>query len=164
MSCIVIGLGQRVVGDDAAGLAVIDELERRGTPGALPDGTVLLKGRDASALLELRPTGQHWIIVDAVLAEPAQVGQVTLLSTDDLDRSARCSVSSHGISVAQALELRRALHAQPTASDVSTVQLVAIGIAPPRRYEDGLSPEVQQGVQRAANLIERLCADLTLAG
>jgi hydrogenase maturation protease len=171
MSCIVIGLGQRAAGDDAAGLAVIDELQRRGTRGALfmeaalSAGTVqLFKARDTSVLLEPIPQAQRWIIVDAVLVDRDEVGQVRLLSAADLDRSARCSVSSHGISVAQALELRRALHdGEQAHSNLPSVQLVAIGIRQPRRYEDALSPEVQRGIQTAANLVESLCAQTARA-
>lgn len=162
MSCVVIGLGQRAAGDDAAGLAVIDELQRRVTGGLLSGGTVqLLKARDASALLERCPQAQCWLIVDAVLVEPDEVGQVRLLSTDDLDQNARCSVSSHGFSVAQALELWRTLHGSDEQSVffLPSVRFVVIGITEPRCYEDALSPEVQQGIQTAANLIESLCDD-----
>lgn len=143
----IVGLGQHVAGDDAAGLAVLDEVERRGI-----GNTTLVRARDASQLVELLDGDCRYILVDAVLVEPHHVGKVFVLSPDQLDERANSSVSSHGLSVAQAIQLARALHTHSTPQ----IQLVAIGITRPRLLEQRLSNEVKAAVTDAANTIEAL--------
>lgn len=141
MDTDVVGIGQEVAGDDGVGLAVLEELGRR----SLPRGTQLLRLAAPTELVALLERGRRVVLVDAVLAAPA--GLVLELEPEALSQRAPQPTSSHGFSVAQAIELARAL-APDGASPC--VRIVAITIAPPGRYRVGLSPEVADAVPEAA--------------
>jgi hydrogenase maturation protease len=142
-SCRIVGVGQRLGGDDGAGPAVIDHLRA----GPLPAEVVVSEVGEPSALLPLLEDGASPIvIVDAVLAEPA--GEVIELDPAALETRGLASVSSHGLSVGQVLAL-----AQATRSDAAPpaqVRIVAITIARAQRGATALSPAVAGAVPRAA--------------
>jgi len=151
MTVRVVGLGQHVAGDDGAGLCVIDELDRRNNHELR-----LTRLRDASLLVELPVDDDPWLIVDAVVAGERNVGRVLTLHPDELDELANSSVSSHGMSVGQALALARALNPR---QHTSQPRLIAIGIRRPTHYEVGLSEVVKRAVVAAADHIEHLARE-----
>jgi hydrogenase maturation protease len=145
VSTRVIGIGQRTAGDDAVGLAVVDAL----AAAALPDDVVLLQLADPSALVaEL--VGRV-ILVDAMLA-PQAPGSVRVVSEADFAPLAKSGVSSHGIGVAQALAVARALGRE------AEVVVVAVGIRAPTPFHMGLSPEVAAAVPDAVRTVRCLLA------
>lgn len=106
-SVLVAGLGNELRGDDAAGLLTARALRTlRPT-----DVDVEEYGGDAAALAEAISRHAHVIVVDAV-ASSAPAGSVTPLSPFEV--SARSGSSTHGLGIREALELARALGAQPT--------------------------------------------------
>ena len=144
---LVIGVGQAAAGDDGVGLAVIDELERRGVPA----GVELRRLADPSDLLSMLEGRQAVIIVDAVVSAPA--GRVLELTLEALSALAPAPVSSHGLGVAQALELARALAA---GSEFPRVRVIAVAIALPEGRCEGLSAEVARAVREAAERVRRM--------
>jgi len=149
MGVRIIGLGQAAGGDDGVGLAVVEWLRRRG----VPDGVELHIAPEPSALLPLLEGGAPVVVVDAALGAPA--GQVLELGPEALASQAATPVSSHGLSVFQAIALARLI--SPGAVSPS-IRVVAVTIARPERYGHGLSPPVAEAVPRAAERI------LTLTG
>ncbi|KYF91531.1 hydrogenase expression/formation protein hupD [Sorangium cellulosum] len=146
MTARIIGLGQRAAGDDAAGLAVLEALRRQGLPG----DAELVEARDASALVSLLQTPATVVVVDAVLASPS--GEVLDLSLSDLAAGAPVPVSTHGLGVAQAIELARIAAPDRLSPDI---RIVGVSIGRPCHPEPralaelGLSPEVAAAVPRA---------------
>lgn len=148
MRAQVIGIGQVLRGDDGVGLAVVDELERR----ALPD-VELVRVREPSQVVDLVTRASLTVLVDALVAQARAPGSVMVIDPEQLDGRAQVGVSTHGISVAQAIELGRVLH--PAAESVRFL-LVAVGITVPTAYGRGMSPAVLGAVPRAADAVERL--------
>jgi hydrogenase maturation protease len=144
--CRIIGVGQPLAGDDGAGPAVIAWLSAL----ALPDGIQAATIPEPSALLPLLdgPDVTPLVVVDAVLAEPP--GEVLELSPWEIAACELASVSSHGMTVAQALALADAL--RPAGVAPPDVQVVAISIARPQRGSRTLSAAVAAAVPRAADL------------
>jgi len=140
----VIGIGQPAAGDDGVGHAVIDNLAAM----TLPAGTELSRVREASALVELLSGADRAVVIDAVV-DAGSPGTVHVLDASQLDDAAMSSVSSHGIGVAQALEIARAV-ADDVAGDV---RFVAISIASPSRYQHGLTDDVARAVPHAARAV-----------
>ena len=147
MSARVIGLGQIAAGDDAVGLAVLDRIRQMGPP----DGTELVAARDATALVELLQTERRVVVVDAVVGQPG-VGEVIELPEKALTAGLGCprTLSTHGVSLQQAVALARMTSCGVMASEIV---LVAVAIAPPERYTTGLSPAVQAAVPVAARVV-----------
>jgi hydrogenase maturation protease len=145
MGARIIAIGQRVAGDDAVGLVVLDRLRQ----AELPGGTELVEAGDATALIPLLETRLSVIVLDAVVG-PGPVGEILELDADALEGASERPVSTHGVSVPQALALARLLSPEAVAPSVS---IVGVRIPPPRRYTEGLSPGVAEAVANAASLV-----------
>lgn len=134
MSSIVIAVGNRMRGDDAAGPIVLDRLRLRGHE----EGLVECAG-DVSDLIEAWRGADRAIVVDAVVSGAAAG---TLHEVDG-----RCGIpagwrspSTHLIGLAEAIDLAAALDAMPQ-------QLTIYGIeAAAAEPGTALSPAVEAAV------------------
>lgn len=140
----VIAVGQPAAGDDGVGLAVLDDLRQR---GAAADHDLVALG-DPSALVEQLATAQPVILVDAALG--ATPGQVRVVDRQALARWPARPLSSHGVAVADAIAIARALHGHAMCP---RLVLVAIVIAAPRGRGIGLSAEAAAAVRVAADRV-----------
>ncbi|MGM0577657.1 MAG: hydrogenase maturation protease [Myxococcota bacterium] len=105
---IVVGLGHRHRGDDGVGPAVVDALE--GCVG--PDVLLVRHAGDPTSLPELW-AGRDVVVVDAVVsgAPPGTVRRLDLLR-ERVPPGAR-GTSTHGLGLADAVELSRTLDLLP---------------------------------------------------
>ena len=145
----VIAIGQTAAGDDGVGYAVLDRLRAEGVP---PDVELMRADEDA-ALVTLLETPGPVVIVDAVLGSPP--GRVVDLAPADLAAAALRPVSTHGIGVAQAIELARVVAGDQVAP---SIRIVAITIERPAGYAHALSPAVAAAVAPAAARVRALLA------
>lgn len=138
----VVGLGQALACDDAVGLLVIEALRREG----VADGVELFAVTDASALVPLLQTGAPVAIVDAVVGRGAP-GDVVTLDERALRRGHARPVSSHGLDVADAVALARALDRAGTSRRVG---LVGVVVPPPAAIGSEPSAAVRAAIPAAA--------------
>ena len=138
----VIGIGRASAGDDGVGLAVVDALRA----ASLGSGVDLCNVSEPTALIPLLEGASRVVLVDAVVGA-GRAGEVLALSADDLDDVAPRLFSTHGVSVAQALALARALAPDGPSADV---KIVAVCIARPAGPAHGLSAPIAEAVPRAA--------------
>lgn len=139
---VVIGVGNALRGDDAAGLHVARQLRDRGfrdvheSSGETASLMDLWKGADAVLLADAAQSG-------------AGAGAVTLIdaSTQPLP-AVFLHCSTHAFGVAEAVELARSLGTLPQ-------RVIVFGIEG-TIFEHGapLSPEVERGVLEAVKLME----------
>jgi hydrogenase maturation protease len=135
MARIVIGVGNDLRGDDAAGWETV----RRLVPS--PSLVVHEHGGDAPGLIGLWGPDDDVVVVDAVVSsEPSG----TIVEIDALAAPLPADVSwatTHGAGVAEGIELARVLGLLPRS-------LVLIGISA-KEFELGLpmNPEVERAVQ-----------------
>lgn len=135
---VVIGVGNALRGDDAAGQAVIDELERTGCPARL----VRSDGNPTALMAAWR--GARWaVMVDAIGAGPP-LGAILEWEAGDAPLPAVLSPSTHLVGPAEAIELGRALGSLPG-------RLTVVGIAG-ADYSLGatMSPKVRAAVATVA--------------
>lgn len=144
--CRIIGVGQPLAGDDGAGPAVIARLRAIALPAGIEAETV----REPSALIPLLEATDPppLVLVDAVLSEPP--GQVLELSAREITATAPASVSSHGMTVGQALALAHAM--RPARARPPRIQLVGISISRAQRGTEVMSAAVAAALPRAADL------------
>lgn len=133
----VIALGQRYRGDDAVGLVVGERLQARGVRVAFRD--------DAALLVDDLASSEPVVLVDAVVGSGAP-GEVVVLDGYALPLETARPVSSHGMSVGDAIDLAVALHGEACAPWLA---IVGICIAPPTGTLEGLSAEVDAAVEAA---------------
>ena len=144
---VLVAIGQAMAGDDGVGLVVARELARR--------GMTVRESTDASVLLSLLEEGRRVVLIDAVVGG-GEPGDVLRLESGALDSGAQ-PLSSHGVGVAQAIELARVLYGDSAASSVSIVGIV---IERPEGLGGELSPRVAGAVSRAADLASSLARGL----
>jgi hydrogenase maturation protease len=150
MTSCVVGVGNELRGDDAAGLVVLRLLE-----GSLPAGirTVACEGEPV-ALLSAWEGCDTAIVVDATQSrgEPGSVRRIPAHEAplpDDVGRA-----STHVLGVAEAVELARALGRLPARTIVYGIEGATFDTGAP------LSPEVVQATEVVAASIRRELAQL----
>ena len=140
---MVIGVGNRQRGDDAAGILVVERLSLMQSP----KDVVTLTSEGGLNLMEQWKDAQSVIVVDAVRSgKPA--GSIVRIDSEELDLlPAFGSVSSHGFGIGETVKLARALGSLPP-------QLVFYGIEA-RQFAPGaeLSPEVANALEATVQLI-----------
>jgi hydrogenase maturation protease len=134
---LIIGIGNEYRSDDAVGLIIA----RRLKDGAGARLAVLEQSGEGTALMETWQQAESVIVVDAVYAG-AEPGTVYRFDAQDERLPAKFfNYSTHAFSVAEAVELARALHQLPS-------RLVVYGVEG-KNFSSGvgLSPEVERAAQ-----------------
>jgi hydrogenase maturation protease len=142
---VIVGIGQRAAGDDAVGILVAGVLAARGFETRAC--------ADASVVLALLEAGRRVVVVDAVVGG-GPPGTVLRLDPGELS-GAPAPLSSHGIGVAEAIELARTLYGERI---VAAVAIVGVAIDRPLRAVVELSPAVAAAIEPAAALAAGLAA------
>lgn len=148
MAVRVIGLGQRAAGDDGVGLDVLDALA-----ASAPAGAELHRVSDSAELVELLQGAERVVIVDAAVGA-GPPGSVRVLRAGDLDSGPVAPLSSHGMSVAAAIELSSVL-----GGGGPEVHIVAVAIERPNHYGTELSRPVAAAVPSAVQVVRRLLSE-----
>lgn len=137
---VIVGVGQLAAGDDAVGLHVARSLAARGFE--------VRECADASVLLSLCEAARRIVLVDAVVGG-GPPGTVIRLDARDLAGTIT-PLSSHGLGIAEAVELARTLYGEPR------LDIVGISIDLPTHHAVELSPAVAAAIEPAATLAAAL--------
>jgi hydrogenase maturation protease len=139
---LAVGLGNRLCGDDGAGLEVVRLVRQRA-----PRLRVIEHEREPSALIDLWHAARLAIVVDAL--EGAHPGRVHRLEppTDEIGDRRSPTASTHALGLGDIVELARALNRLPE-------RLVVYGIEG-FRFETGaeMSAPVRRAVGEVADLV-----------
>jgi hydrogenase maturation protease len=148
----IIGIGQSLRGDDAAGFAAVRLWQEKFQVNIdRPNLIVELVELPGVGLLGLLEGSNTVILVDAVHSN-AKAGTIHFFSDDQLEAFTDGAGSAHGWGVAETLSLGRAL--MPSGMPE---ELILIGIeAGDLTLGGSLSPEVESALPDAANLIEQV--------
>ena len=149
---LVIGVGNRLRGDDAASWGVVRRLHERGLPIGIevsehpcePNDLIeAWQGRDAVVLVDTMRSGEP----------PGTIRRFDVTS-EPLPARLRGSVSTHGFGLHEAIELGRALHRLPRRVIVFAVE--------GRHFEAGAMPsgEVEAAVAPLARAVLREAREL----
>jgi len=151
---VVIGVGNPMRRDDGAGIATVERARPR-----LPSGVeVMTLGGEATGLLEAWTGAGLAVVVDAVRWDRPPAGGVTRIdATADPEALSGWGggTSSHGLGVAEAIALGRALDRLPRRLVLLLVTLTEEG------HGAGLSPTAERAVEEA---VELLVAEVAAAG
>ncbi len=145
---VVIGIGNEFRRDDGIGPAVVARL-RGQAPAAVE---LLVSDGEPAGLIEAWSGSDLAVVVDAVQADPAVPGRLHRLVLDGIAGPEPQQVSSHGLSLGDAVGLALALGRLPGRLIVHAVEAADLGTGP------GLSAPVAAA---AAALAAAVLADVT---
>jgi hydrogenase maturation protease len=148
---VVIGVGNEFRRDDGAGPQVVARLRDR-APGLV---RLELSDGEPVRLIEAWAGAELAVVVDAVRADPAHAGRIHRIVIDHEHAGPGQNVSSHGLGLAEAVGLARALDLMPGRLIVHAVEAADFG------FGLGLTPAVAAAVDALA---EAVLADLAAAG
>ena len=143
---LLVGVGNRQRGDDAAGLVVADRVRNE---GVTVDAVIACEG-DCLALIERWSADDNVVIVDAA-APAGRPGRISrhLAHREPLP-AAIARASTHLFGVPEMIELARILGRLPRRLEVYGIEGAGVGLG------DGLSPAVVDATECvAAVLLER---------
>jgi len=148
MNILVLGIGQSLRGDDAAGLEAVSLWQKQYPDSAAPIHVELTELPGLN-LLDLLDGMDAAILVDAVHAQAAP-GALLRIGPDELAAFTPETASAHGWGVAETLHLGLSLYPA-----LAKVRITMIGIVG-RQFNlgAGLSPEILAAIGEAANMIE----------
>ena len=138
---VVAGLGNRMRGDDGAGLEAARLVGERAA-----DLLVVEHEREPTDLIELWDGARLAIVIDALEGdEPGRIRRFEA-GRDELPRRLSTSASTHAFELAEVVELARSLHRLPE-------RLLVLGIEG-ECFDTGagLSPRVERAAAEAAEL------------
>ncbi len=143
MNTLILGIGNPILTDDGVGLKIARKLKEKS-----PQSEVAETAEAGMALLDLVPGYDKLIIIDSIETEHGKPGEVYKLALEDL-KPAMDFTSSHGISIATALELGRVMgYKMP-----SRVSLYAVEIKDNVTFSENCTPEVEERVPLIAKQI-----------
>ena len=174
----VIAIGQRAAGDDGVGPAVLDHLTRApgntgprdaaagdrpgwgdsaGRPGnaGARRGVEFCEAADAMDLISLLQYDGAVILIDAFVGEDPP-GTVREIPVEILDDARTRPLSSHGMSVRQAIDLARTLSPKRVSA---SIRIVGVSIARSMDRSVGLSSAVARAVPLAAGSVMGMLGD-----
>jgi hydrogenase maturation protease len=149
MNILILGIGQSLRRDDAAGLEVV-RLWQAQHPDSASQVQVELSELPGLALLDLLEGMNAAILVDSVQSS-ASAGTVIRLGPDELASFNSDARSAHGWGVAETLRLGRSLVPSLAKCRVTLIGIVGKDFS----IGAGLSHEVRTALEEAANMVER---------
>lgn len=149
MNILVIGIGQSLRGDDAAGLEAVQMWQAQ-HPESAAQVKVETSELPGLVLLDLLEGMDAAIVVDAVRSS-AKAGMVIRVGPDELASFTSDAGSAHGWGVAETLHLGQLLFPWVAKCRVTLIGINGKNFA----IGAGLSPEVQTAMVDVADMMER---------
>ena len=152
MRCLVLGLGNDLLGDDGVGLVVARRVSELGLPGV----EVIESGEAGLALLELLQGFDRAIIVDAIQTG-ADPGTLHRLGRDDFDRV--IAPSAHYAGLPEVFALGRELGIELP----QEVHVLAIEVEDPYSFAETLTPGVEACLSKATEAVLDLLGQASMS-
>ncbi len=149
MKITILGVGNRLLGDEGVGLHILEALEEKDWPAEVE---LLDGGTRGLALLPFLEETTHLLVVDAVKAD-APPGTVVEFHGEEVYTQPPVKFSAHDIALPDLLSLLRATRPTPLQG------LALVGVVPGSiRVGITLSEPVWQAIPEAVGRIHRIIA------
>ena len=147
MRTLVLGIGNPILGDDGVGFHIAQELAKE-----IKDENIDVKDTSICGLnlLELIVGYDKVIIIDAVMTENGEVGEIYQLRPENIEEPAYSIISAHHLNLLTTFKLGRELFPKKMPGEVA---VLAIGIQEVARVTEQMTRKVREAVQKAVNLI-----------
>jgi hydrogenase maturation protease len=153
MKTLIIGLGNPILGDDAVGWRVAEEVAKL-TAGK-PDLQVECFALGGLSLMEQMTGCGRAILVDSIFTRDKPIGSVSVFPLTDLsDPSSGHTTAVHDTSLRNALSIGRSMNV-PLPKD-EEVMVVAIEAEAVYDFSEQLTPQVEAAVPQAVEAVLKL--------
>jgi hydrogenase maturation protease len=149
MKTLIIGLGNPILGDDAVGCRIAEEVEKQLKAQGINNVEVEQFYRGGIALMERLIGYDRALIIDSIQGRGGLPGTIHHITLDDLPTLT--ADSPHDASLKAALELGRRLGAQLP----EDIHILAVEIKSTLEFSEELSPPVEASVPQIIELAIR---------
>jgi len=147
LKTLVLGMGNTILCDDGVGIYVVREVAKRFQSEDIEFDEASVGGL---RILDVIRGYERVIMVDAIRTPEGQIGEIQLLSPQDMRLSLHAG-SSHDLSLPGALALGRGLGMTLPADEDFTI--VAIEVEDVLTFSETCTPAVEKAIPRAVEVV-----------
>jgi hydrogenase maturation protease len=142
---VVLGVGNRLMGDDGFGPRIIEALEKREMPSNVE---LIDAGVGGMAILSWIENTDKVIIIDSVQTNNELPGTVYRFTDKELPPSDMFMLSLHDLNLVDTINIGRVVQKMPD-------EIVILGVEVKRiaQFDDRLTPEVEAAVAEVIDLV-----------
>jgi len=144
---LILGIGNPIMGDDGVGFHIAQELANE-----IKDENIDVKDTsiDGLNLLELIVGYNKVIIIDAIMTDDGEAGEVYRLGPENFVRTVHPSTSLHNINLATAIEIGKNFLAAQMPEEIA---LFAVNIQEVTEFTEEMTRQVREAIPKTVNLI-----------
>jgi len=144
---LVLGIGNSLLGDDGAGVHVAQDLAKK-----IRDKNVDVKdvSFDGLNLLELIVGYDRLIVIDAIMTEGGEVGEIYRLKPEKMHELAHLAASPHHFNLAGTLELGEKLFPEEMPKEVT---VFAVGTQEVAQVTEEVTCKVKEAIPKVVALV-----------
>ena len=147
MRTLVLGIGNTILGDDGIGVHVAQGLAKEINDENID---VMDTSIDGLNLLELIVGYDKVIIIDAIMTEDGEAGEIYRLRPENIGRLACSATSPHHLNLATTIEIGKRLFPQEIPGEVI---IFAVGAQEVTEVTEEMTARVKEAIPRVINLV-----------
>lgn len=147
MRTLVLGIGNSILGDDGVGVHVAQELSRK-----IKDENVDVRDTsvDGLNLLEFIMGYDKLVVIDAIITEDGEVGEIYRLKPEEVCQPSHSAISPHHFNLATTLEIGKKLFPEEMPEEVT---VFAVGTQEVARVTEEMTGKVKEAIPRVISLV-----------
>lgn len=147
MKTLILGIGNSILGDDGIGVCAAQELA---TKISDENTTVMDVGVDGLNLLEIIRGYDRLIVIDSIVTENGEVGEIYRLKPEQIYHPSGFSVSPHHFNLATTLEIGKRLMPGEIPEEVT---VFAVDTEEATEVTEEMTEKVRQALPRVVRLV-----------
>ena len=147
MRTLVLGIGNPFLGDDGIGFSIAQELAR-----VVKDENIDVKDANLPGLnlLELIIGYDRVIIIDAIMTDDGEVGEIYRLKPENFVKTVHPASSAHDVNLATAIEIGRKSLAEQMPAEIV---VFAVEIQEVTGFTEEMTGRVKEAIPRVVSLV-----------
>ena len=147
MRTLILGIGNSILGDDGVGIRVARQLDRLVKDKNID---VVEANVDGLNLLDFILEYDRLIVIDAIVTEDGEVGEIYRLKPEQICKPSGSAISPHHFNLATTLEIGKRLFPNKIPGEVT---VYAVGTQEVAQVTEEMTDRVENAVSRVAGLI-----------
>ncbi len=147
MKTLVLGIGNPILGDDGVGVHVAQELAE-----LIEDDAITVEDASTSGLnlLDIIPGYDKVIIIDAIMTEEGELGEIYRLRPEDFFKSVHLTTSMHDANLPTVIEMGNKLIPEEMPHEIV---IFAIKVEEIDKFTEEMTVKVKEAVPKVLNIV-----------